>query len=141
MENRNGLIVNARASLATGTAERDTAIELLGELAGNKRRTVGAAKNYDTQAFVNQCRGLQITPHVVRNDKRRGGSAIDGRTSGRAGYAISQTIRKRVEEPFGWGKTVGLIRQVKLRGLTHVNGLFMMTMMGWNLTRMRRLQG
>ncbi|WP_296058371.1 IS5 family transposase [uncultured Amphritea sp.] len=141
MENRNGLIVKAAASLATGKAEREIAIQLLGQLASKGKKTVGADKNYDTAQFVSDCRAMKITPHVARNDKRRGGSAIDGRTSRHIGYKISQRTRKRVEEPFGWGKTVGLIRQMKVRGLAKVNSIFMLTMIGWNLTRMRRLQG
>lgn len=141
MENRNGLIVKAAASLATGTAERDVAADLLFELPGSRRRTVAADKNYDTAGFVADCRSMNMTPHVARNDKRRGGSAIDGRTSRHRGYEISQRIRKRVEEPFGWGKSIGLIRQMKVRGLSKVNGVFTMTMIGWNLTRMRALQG
>lgn len=141
MENRNGLIVKAAASHVTGKAEREVAANLLSDLSGMKKRTVGADKNYDTAGFVADCRAMNITPHVARNDNRNGGSAIDGRTSRHAGYAISQRSRKRVEEPFGWGKTIGLIRQVKVRGLSKVNGAFMMTMIGWNLTRMRSLQG
>lgn len=141
MENRHGLIVKAAASEATGTAERDIALDLLTTLPGRKKRTVGAYKNYDTADFVKRCRGLKVTPHVARNDNRPGGSAIDGRTSRHDGYHVSQRNRKRVEEPFGWGKTVGLIRQVKCRGLEKVNSVFMMTMIGWNLTRMRTLQG
>ncbi len=141
MENRNGLIVKAAASQANGTAEREVAAKLLGDLAGKKRRSVGADKNYDTAGFVAQCRSMNITPHVARNDNRPGGSAIDGRTSRHTGYRISQQLRKRVEEPFGWGKSIGLIRQMKVRGLSKVNGVFMMTMIGWNLTRMRSLQG
>lgn len=141
MENRNGLIVKASASQATGKAERDVAADLLAGLRGRKKRTVGADQNYDTAGFVKDCRGMNITPHVARNDKRPGGSAIDGRTSRHSGYPVSQRNRKRVEEPFGWGKTVGLIRQMKVRGLSKINGVFMMTMMGWNLTRMRSLQG
>jgi len=141
MENRNGLIVKAAASHATGKAEREVAAGLLGQLPGMKRRTVGADKNYDTAGFVADCRAMNITPHVARNDKRAGGSAINGRTSRHAGYSVSQRSRKRVEEPFGWGKSVGLIRQMKLRGLSKVNGVFMLTMIGWNLTRMRALQG
>lgn len=141
MENRNGLIVKAAASHVTGKAEREVAANLLSDLSGMKKRTVGADKNYDTAGFVADCRAMNITPHVARNDNRKGGSAIDGRTSRHAGYAISQRSRKRVEEPFGWGKTIGLIRQVKVRGLSKVNGAFMMTMIGWNLTRMRSLQG
>jgi transposase len=141
MENRNGLIVKAAASHATGKAEREVAANLLSDLSGMKKRTVGADKNYDTAGFVADCRAMNITPHVARNDTRNGGSAIDGRTSRHAGYAISQRSRKRVEEPFGWGKTIGLIRQMKVRGLSKVNGVFLMTMIGWNLTRMRSLQG
>ena len=84
---------------------------------------------------------MNITPHVARNDTRIGGSAIDGRTRRHEGYRISQKTRKRVEEPFGWGKSIGLIRQMNVRGLSKVNGVFMLTMIGWNLTRMRALQG
>lgn len=141
MENRNGLIVKAQASHATGKAEREIASQLLGQLPGTGNKTVGADKNYDTAQFVAECRAMKITPHVARNDKRRGGSAIDGRTSRHIGYKISQRTRKRVEEPFGWGKTIGLIRQMKVRGLAKVNSIFMLTMIGWNLTRMRSLQG
>ncbi len=141
MENRNGLIVKAAASRATGKAEREVAADLLAELPGMKKRTVGADKNYDTAGFVEDCRAMNVTPHVAQNINRPGGSAIDGRTSRHEGYAISQKTRKRVEEPFGWGKTVGLIRQMKVRGLPKVNGVFMLTMIGWNLTRMRALQG
>lgn len=141
MENRNGLIVKAAASHAAGKAERKVAADLLAELPGMKRRTVGADKNYDTAGFVEDCRAMNITPHVARNDNRAGGSAIDGRTSRHSGYQVSQRSRKRVEEPFGWGKSVGLIRQMKVRGLSKVNSVFMLTMIGWNLTRMRALQG
>jgi len=140
MENRNGLIVKAAASQATGKAEREVAAELLSQLPGKQRKTVGADKNYDTARFVGECREMNITPHVARNDKRRGGSAIDSRTSSKAGYQASQKVRKRVEEPFGWGKTVGLIRQIKKRGLTNANGVFKLTMIGWNLIRMCNLQ-
>jgi IS5 family transposase len=140
MENRNGLIVSAKASLATGTAERDTAIEMLAELPGSRRKTVGADKGYDTQGFTDSCRGMGVTPHVAQNDKRRGGSAIDGRTTRHEGYQASMKVRKRIEEGFGWGKTIGLIRQVKVRGLGRVNAVFNMTFIGWNLTRMVNLQ-
>lgn len=140
MENRHGIIVKAQASQADGYAERETAIDLLGQLPGGRRKTVGADKNYDTQGFVAACREQNITPHVARNDKRKGGSAIDNRTSRHSGYEASQKVRKRIEEGFGWGKTVGLIRQVKVRGLKRVNAVFQMTFIGWNLTRMRNLQ-
>lgn len=107
---------------------------------GIKKRTVGADKNYDTAGFIEDCRAMNITPHVAQNNNRPGGSAIDGRTSRNEGYAISQRTRKRVEESFGWGKTVGLIRQIKVRGLSKVHDVFMLTMIGLNLTRMRALQ-
>ena len=115
MKNRNGLIVGARISYATGTAERDTAVELLATLPGEHRKTVGADKNDDTGDFIDQCRTIKITPHVAQNDKRRGGSAIDKRTTRHEGYQVSMKVRKRVEEPFGWGKTVGPIRQVMVQ--------------------------
>lgn len=140
MENRNGMIVQAEASQATGVAEREIAVKLLSQLPGKQNKTVGADKNYDTKNFVSVCREMKITPHVARNDKRPGGSAIDGRTSSKESYQVSQKKRKRVEEPFGWGKTIGLIRQIKVRGLTNANGVFKLTMVGWNLVRMCNLQ-
>ena len=130
IENRNGLIVKTKASLADGYGERKTAIDMLAELPGEHQKTVGADKNYDTRDFVASCRSMKITPHFARNDKRKGGSAIDARTSRHEGYKISMKVRKRVEEPFGWGKTVGLIRQVKVRGLDRVNAALTMTFIG-----------
>ncbi len=140
MENRNGMIVQAKASQATGVAERELAAKLLSQLPGKQNKTVGADRNYDTKSFIAAWREMKITPHVARNDKRRGGSAIDGRTSSKAGYQVSQKKRKQVEEPFGWGKTIGLIRQIKVRGLANANGVFQLTMVGWNLVRMCNLQ-
>ncbi len=128
MENRNGLIGKAAASQATGKAEREVAADLLAALPGMKKRPVGADKNDDTAGFVGDCRAMNRTPHVARNDTRIGGSAIDGRTRRHEGYRISQKNRKRVEEPFGWGKSIGLIRQMNVRGLSKVNGVFMLTM-------------
>ena len=139
MENRNELIVKAKVSEANGTAERDTALELLSALPGKRRKTVGADKAYDVESFIEDCRAQRITPHVARNDKRPGGSNLDGRSTRHAGYEISQRKRKRIEETFGWGKLIGLIRQVKVRGLERVNAVYLMTCMGWNLTRMRTL--
>ena len=137
MENRHGLIVAAKASHALGpAAEWDSAVELLGTLPGFRRKTVGADKGYDTARFVTRCRGLGVTAHVARKAK---GSAIDGRTLRHAGYAISQLKRKRVEEPFGWTKSTGPLRQVKQRGLPRVNALFQFAMLGWNLVRMRNI--
>lgn len=141
MENKNSLVVDARVSLADGHGERESALEMLAQLPGKRRKTVGADKNYDTQGFVTACRQMKITPHVARNDKRRSGSAIDERTSRHDGYKASQRLRNRIEEGFGWGKTIGLIRQVKVRGLDRVNAVFGLTFIGWNLTRLCNLQG
>lgn len=136
VENRHGLVVRAAVSHASGTAERDTALELLQSLPGNHRKTVGADKGYDVKSFVAGCRERGITAHVAAKNK---GSAIDQRTRRHVGYGISQCKRKRVEEPFGWGKVIGQIRQVKQRGKARVNALFQVTMMGWNLVRMRNI--
>jgi transposase len=136
VENRNGLVVRALVSHATGTAERDTALKLLESLPGGRRKTVGADKGFDVASFVEGCRSLRITAHVAAKDK---GSAIDQRTQRHDGYAISQRKRKRVEEPFGWGKLIGQLRQVKQRGKARVNALFKMSMIGWNLVRMRNI--
>ena len=105
MENRHGLIVAAKASHATGPrAEWNSAVELLGTLPGARRKTVGGDKGFDTARFVHGCRNLRITAHVARKVK---GSAVDGRTTRHAGYVVSQRKRKRIEEPFGWGKLIG----------------------------------
>ena len=140
MENRNGLIVEACVSEATGYAEREQALGMLEKLPGKKRRTVGADKGYDTQGFVAGCRERRITPHVACNTRRKGGSALDGRTTRHAGYKTSIKCRKRIEEGFGWAKTVGPIRQAMVRGSARVNDLFMLTFIGYNLTRMRNIQ-
>ncbi|WP_199730085.1 IS5 family transposase [Paraburkholderia sp. BL17N1] len=139
MENRSGLVVGAVVSHADGFAERASALQLLDCVPGAHTKTVGADKAYDTRDFVNDCRARNVTPHVARNDDRQGGSAIDGRTSRHAGYRISQIIRKRIEEHFGWGKTVGRIRQTVYRGIRRVDQHFKLTMVASNLTRMARM--
>jgi transposase len=137
MENRHGLIVAAKVSHATGlNAEWSTAHDLLKRLPGRRRKTVGADKGYDTAAFVQGCRQQRITAHVASKTK---GSAVDRRTLRHAGYAVSQLKRKRIEEPFGWVKLIGNLRQVKQRGLPNVNALFQFGMLTWNLVRMRNL--
>ena len=141
MENRHGLMVDAKVSQADGYGERETAKQMLGDLPGRRRKTVAADKGYDTRGFVAACRDMNVTPHIARNTRRSGGSALDRRTTRHEGYGISLRIRKRIEEGFGWAKTIGQIRQVKFRGKGRVNDVFMLTMMGWNLTRMRNLQG
>ncbi|MEK7300740.1 MAG: IS5 family transposase, partial [Nitrospirota bacterium] len=123
MENRHGLVVNTRLTQATGTAEREAALALVRERPGRQRVTLGGDKNYDTHAFVQELRAVQVTPHVAQHTTNRA-SAIDGRTTRHPGYAVSQQKRKRVEEIFGWLKTVGLLRKVKLRGVQRVGWLF-----------------
>ena len=138
MENRNGLVVDTRLTLATGRAEREAALEMVSTLSGRKRLTLGADKGYDTRDFVYDLRQLQVTPHVAQNNKRRR-SAIDNRTVRHAGYAVSQRIRKRVEEIFGWIKTVGNLRKTRHRGLERVDWMFAFTAAVYNLVRMRTL--
>ena len=141
MENRSGLVVGAVVSHADGMGERISALAMLDTVPGTGPKTVGADKAYDTADFVSDCRERNITPHVAQNHDRSGGSAIDGRTARHAGYAISQTIRKRIEEHFGWGKTVGKIRQTVYRGIKRVDQHFKLTMTASNLVRMARIMG
>jgi transposase len=140
-DNRHGLVVNAQVTQANGTAERDAAADMLADAArlADTPITVGADKNYDTAGFVATCRMNRVTPHVAQNDSQAGGSAIDGRTTRWAGYAISQRKRKCIEQVFGWGKTVGRIRQAMVRGRERVEQMFMLTQAAYNLTRMRTL--
>jgi transposase len=139
IENRNGLVVEAQVSLATGTAERDTAVEMIGRRSGRKRITVGADKAYDTKEFVQTVRHEKVTPHVAQNVCRNRHSAIDGRTTTHAGYQISQKKRKRIEEVFGWMKTVGLLRQTRHRGKARVGWMFTFAAAAYNLVRIRNL--
>lgn len=138
MENRHGLVVDATVTEANGTAERTAALEMLARRPAS-HATVGADKAYDTHDFITHARALGVTPHVAQNDKRPGGSAIDGRTTRHPGYGLSQVIRKRIEEVFGWGKTVGPMRKTKLRGLARVGFQMLLTIAGFNLIRMRNL--
>lgn len=140
IENRNGLIVDTEVWEANGTAERDAALAMLEQLPGNKQLTVGGDKNYDTADFVAECRHLQVTPHVAQNDQRRGGSAIDERTTRHAGYALSQRKRKRIEECFGWMKTIAMLRKVRHRGTLKVGWIFTFAAAAYNLVRLRNLQ-
>jgi transposase len=138
-ENRNGLIVNTEVFQANGTAERDAALVMLEQLLGTQRVTVGGDKGYDTRDFVGECRNLNVTPHVAQNVKRSGGSAIDGRTTRHSGYQVSQRKRKRIEECFGWLKTIALMRKVRHRGLEKVGWVFTFAAAAYNLVRMRKL--
>ncbi|OSM07183.1 IS5 family transposase [Magnetofaba australis] len=138
MENRNGLVVDSRLTCASGTAERDAALEMASELPGRHPVTLGADKGYDTQDFVKSLRVLRVTPHVAQNTTNRR-SAIDGRTTRHAGYVISQRKRKRIEEVFGWIKTVGTMRKTRFIGQQRVEWAFTFALAAYNLVRMRKL--
>jgi transposase len=140
MENRNGLVTETRLTQATGRAEREAAVEMIEQIASSDRQrvTVGADKAYDTRDFVRDLRNRNVTPHVAQNTTQRS-SAIDGRTTRHAGYARSQQQRKRVEEIFGWIKTVGLMRKTRHRGLARVGWMFTFTAAVYNLVRIRNL--
>jgi transposase len=138
-ENRNGLVVDVRLTQATGTAERDAALAMLANKAASKRITLGADRGYDTRGFVAAAQEQNITPHVAQNDSNRR-SAIDGRTTRHEGYGVSQRKRKRVEEVFGWMKTVALQRKTRFRGLDRVGWMFTFAAAAYNLVRMRNLQ-
>jgi transposase len=138
MENRNGLVADARLTLATGTAERDAAVEMVDAIGGSRRITVGADKGYDAREFIDRLRERNVTPHVAMNDSRRR-SAIDQRTARHEGYMISQRRRKRVEEIFGWLKTVGFMRKTRHRGRDRVDWMFTFGLAAFNLVRIRNL--
>ena len=139
VENRNGLIVSSLVWEATGTAERDAAMAMLQDVPGTGRVTVGGDKGFDTAEFVRECRNMRVTPHVAQNLGRRGGSAIDGHTTQHEGYRISQKKRKRIEECFGWLKTIALLRKVRHRGTLKVDWMFTFACAAYNLVRMRNL--
>jgi transposase len=138
-ENRNGFIITTEVFQANGTAERDAGLVMLEQIPGEQRVTVGADKGYDTRDFVAECRNMKVTAHVAQNTKRRGGSAIDERTTRHGGYAVSQKKRKRIEECFGWLKTIALMRKVRHRGIEKVGWVFTFAAAAYNLVRMRTL--
>jgi hypothetical protein len=138
-ENRNGFIITTEVFPATGTAERHAAMLMLEQIPGGHRVTVGADKAYDTKDFVCECRNMKVTPHVAQNTKRSGGSAIDGRTVRHDGYDVSQKKRKRIEECFGWLKTIALMRKVRHRGIEKVGWVFTFAAAAYNLVRLRKL--
>jgi len=139
MENRNGLIVDARLTRATGTAEPETALAMLGDLPGAHRVTVGADKAYDTAAFVAGAREINATPHVAQNITGHRGSNLDGRTTRHPGYQISQVVRKRIEEANGWIKTIGGMQRAPFRGLPRMGWAFQFNAAACNLVRLPRL--
>jgi transposase len=136
MENRNGLVVNTRLTEATGTCEREASLEMVDDIPGEGRATLGADKNYDTKDHVAQLREKNVTPHVAQKNKH---SAIDGRTTRHAGYKVSQEKRKRVEEIFGWMKTVAMLRKTRHKGLLRVGWMFAFAATAYNLVRIRNL--
>jgi transposase len=137
-ENRNGLVVSARLTTASGYAERDAALGMVQGRSGRRRVTLGADRGYDVREFVARLRTQRVTPHVAQSQKNRR-SAIDARTTRHPGYAISQRVRKRVEEVFGWMKTVGQLRKTRHRGRARVGWVFTFTAAAYNLVRMKNL--
>jgi transposase len=138
IENRHGLVVAATTTRATGTAERDAGEAMMAGLGRAARSTLGGDKNYDTRDFVAAMRRLGVTPHVAQHSNGRR-SAIDGRTTRHPGYAVSQRIRKRIEEVFGWGKEIGGMRRTLLRGLERVGWSFTLRVGAYNLVRLPKL--
>lgn len=137
MENRNGLAVDIEVTPANGKAERSAALKMASRLPGTRRLTLGADKGYAAKEFATELREMNITPHIAR---RKRGKSVDGRTTRHEGYAVSQKKRKRVEEIFGWAKTVGLIRKAKMRGQAKIDWLFTMSIAVFNLVRMRNME-
>ena len=139
-ENRHGLIIDTAVTAASGTAERDAAVVMLGELPLTTRRlTVAADKAYDTRAWVAAVRRMHITPHVAQNEFGYGGTAIDARTTRHVGYRLSHRKRKLIEQAFGWLKTVALFRKLRHRGGRLVDWLFRFGAAAYNLVRWRNL--
>ena len=145
MENRNGLVVGAMVTQATGTAEREAALKLVDGLNAKGRITLGADKAYDVRDFVRDLRTRKVTPHIARNRQitedgvLRRRSAIDGRTTRHPGYAVSLRIRKRIEEVFGWAKTTGGLRKTRHKGTDRVDWVFTLTAAAYNLVRLPKL--
>src|SRR5712664_2345882 len=137
-ENRPGLAVEGGLTPANGYGERAAALEMVGPVAPTRRVTLAADKGYDSRDFVGALRLLQVTPHVAQNTSNRS-SAIDRRTTRHAGYAVSQQKRKRIEEVFGWLKTIGLMRQTRFRGRRRVGWMFVFSLAVYNLVRIRNL--
>lgn len=141
MDNRHGLVVSTCYTEATGKAERTTATKMMKKVKGKRKRrlTLGADKNYDVKEFAGKMRNLNITLHVAQNTKRRGGSAIDERTTRHPGYKISQWKRKIIEEIFGWIKTIGLMRKTRHKGVERGGWMFTFTNAVYNLIRIRNI--
>jgi transposase len=140
MENRNGLLIDLHVAGVLDETEREAALRMLERsVRGRHRVTVAADKGYDTHGFIDGCRELRVTPHVAQNSKRRGGSAIDHRTTRHGGYRVSQRIRKRVEEIFGWCKTVGGFRRTRYKGRDRTQLAAWLVGAAYNLLRIAKL--
>jgi len=139
VENRHGIIVETELTPAHGRSEEDAALLMVERLPGRRRITLGGDKGYDDRKLIAELRRMRVTPHVARNLKRSGGSALDERTTRHAGYAVSQRKRKRVEEVFGWLKTVALLRKLRHRGREKVGWMFTFAAAAYNLLRFRTL--
>ena len=137
-ENRNGLVVNTQVTTAYGSAERHAGLLMAEQLPGCGRVTLGADKGYDQREFIEELRHMGITPHVAQNQSGRR-SRLDQRTTRHPGYEVSQRKRKRIEEVFGWMKTVGMLHQLRHRGLERVGWVFTLAAATYNLVRMRTL--
>ena len=137
-ENRNGLIVSAMLTQADGYAERAAALAMVEEVPGKRRITLGGDRGFDTEEFVASCRTRDVTPHVAQSTTNRA-SRIDARTLRHAGYEVSQRKRKRIEECFGWMKTIGLMRKTRHKGTERVGWMFVFTAAVYNLVRFRNL--
>lgn len=135
MENRNGIATDVKVTMATGTAEPDTALEMVDKIPGTRRITLGADKGYDTKDFVTACRDMRVTPHVARRQH----SIVDERTTRHEGYKVSQRIRKRIEEIFGWVKTVGGGRKLRYKGVARNQLWAELAVTAYNLVRMSKL--
>jgi transposase len=145
MENRSGLVVAARLTQASGTAEREAALAMLdSHRPGRERITLGADKAYDVTPFVEALRERHVTPHIAidghatKTGKQRK-TAIDRRTTRHAGYTVSQRVRKRIEEPFGWIKTVAQLRKTRHRGTRRVGWMFTLALAAYNVIRIPKL--
>lgn len=136
MENRNGLVVDSMVTITSGTAEREAAVIMLDQIPGRHRITVAADKGYDSKDFVKNCRQLKTTAHVAQ---KKNTSAIDKRTTRHEGYQVSLRVRKRIEEVFGWLKTVGCMRKLRHQGNERVDAVFTFATAAYNLTRMRNI--
>jgi len=137
MENRNGLVVKACLTRADGHAERYAALAMIEPRADRPVRvTLGADKGYDAEDFVNELKSMNVTPHVAAKAK---GSAIEARTMRHAGYAVSQRIRKRIDEAFGWSKTIGPVAKTMLSGVERVGAQFTLTLAAYNLVQLPKL--